>query len=477
MQVTELESQGLKKNFKIIVDASKINTQMENELRAAGESVKIPGFRPGFIPLKILQQRYGKAVQGDVLKQVINQATTEVLNEKKLRPALTPQVNIDDYKEGGDLAFTITFESFPELPEVDFSNVKLERRIYEISDADIDEALARIAERSPATNRLPEGSKAKTGNVVIIDFKGMINGVPFSGGTADNYKLELGSKQFIEGFEEQLVGAQEGDDRIVKVTFPEDYAGEEVAGKEASFAVKVKEVHEKEIPEINEDFARNRGFVDLRAFREAVRGQMIREYDQLVRNHLKKELFDVLEEKYDFPLPQSMVDMEFNSIWERLKQAQMQGDPSLSGKNDEELREEYMNISRRRVKLGLLLADVGNRNKIQISREELTRAIMQQASMYPGQEKKVMEFYRKNPERVDDLRGPILEEKAVDFVLSKVTFDDRKVTLKELAEEEEDSDSSEQKKEAKATKSAKKEKAAEEAPKKPAKKKAAGNKE
>lgn len=440
MQVKELESKGLKKSFKITVDAAQINEQFEKELKAAGERVKIPGFRPGFIPLKILQQRYGKSVQADVLKQVINQSTNDVIIHKQLRPALTPQINIDGYEEGGELTYTMSMESFPEVPEVDFSKITLDRNTFDIEESEIDEALDRLAERSPKLNKLKSGTKAANGNVVNIDFKGMINGVAFDGGTAEDFRLELGSKQFIEGFEDQLIGTKEGDDVIVKVTFPKDYPAENLAGKEASFAVKVKEVAAKEKAVIDDEFAKARGLADVRALREAIRNQLIREYDQVVRNQLKKELFDKLEDAYDFELPEGMVEIEFNTIWERLKQAKERGDPSVADIDEDEKKKEYQQIAQRRVKLGLLLAEIGTKHKIQISREELQRAVMQQAQMWPGQEKKVMDFYRSNPDRIDDLRGPILEEKAVDFILAKAKFNDQKITVAELlaAENEED---------------------------------------
>lgn len=456
MQVTELENSGLKKNYKVTVEAPEINAQMETELRAAGESIRIPGFRPGNIPMKILQQRFGKSVQGDVLKNVINKATTDLVNERNLRPALTPQINIEDYQDGGALIFTVNFETFPEAPEVDFSKITVNRSTFEIAESDIDEASDRIAERTPKLTAAKSGAKAEAGNVVTIDFKGMIDGVAFAGGTAEDFKLELGSGQFIEGFEDQLIGAKVGDDRIVKVTFPKDYPGKEVAGKEASFAVKVKALEIKEPSVIDEEFAKERGFETLEKLREAIKTQLVREYDSVVRNQLKKELFDQLEAQYDFELPQGMVDLEFNSIWERLKQAQAEGDESVAGKTEEQLKTEYQSIARRRVKLGLLLADIGNRNKIQISREELTRAMMQQASQYPGQEKKVMEFYRNNPDRVEELRGPILEEKSVDFILTKIKFNDKKVTLEELAGDDEDGAEGNNDKKKKSAKPAKK---------------------
>ncbi len=462
MNITELEANGLKRKYQVVVPAADIQEELEAELRAAGKHVKIPGFRPGFVPLKILQQRYGKSVESDVLKNVIQRTTNQVLNDKKLRPALTPQVNVESYQEGKELTFSMSMEIFPEVQEVAFEKITLPRNTFEVAESDIDEACARIAERSPSFAPAADGTEAALGNVLEIDFVGTIDGVAFDGGTAEKFRLELGSKQFIDTFEEQLVGIKAGESRDVVVTFPEQYHSASLAGKEASFAVKVNQVLVKEPAPVDEEFAKARGFADLRALREAVRSQLIREYDQIVRTQLKKILFDILEEKIDFDLPEAMVTMEFNNIWQRLKQAQEQGDETLSGKNDEELREEYMAIAERRVKLGLFLADVSNRNKLQVSREELGRAAMQQAGMFPGQEKKVMEFYKNNPDRLEDLRGPILEEKAVDFILGKVAYDDTPITIEALiksTEEDADADAAPAKKPVKSTKAKKTKKA------------------
>lgn len=438
MQVTELESKGLKKNFKIIVASDAIRAKTESELKEVGKTAKIAGFRSGQIPMKILQQRYGKAVQADVIKQVINGSVNDLVVNNKFRPTLSPQINIEEYNEGGELKFSVALELFPELPELVFDDIELERKTYEITDSDIDETAKRIASRSPQFVDLPKGAKAANGNIVKIDFKGTLDGVTFDGGTAEDFDLELGSKQFIEGFEEQLIGVKAGDKKTVKVTFPEKYHSAQLAGKEAEFEVTVKAVQEAKTPEIDEEFAKARGFADLSAFHEAVRGQMIKEYDQIVRNQLKKQLFDILEEKYTFELPETMVEMEFKTIWERVKQSKDEGDESLAGKSEEELTEEYKNVARRRVTLGILLAEVGTRNKIQISRDEISRAVMQQASQYPGQERQIFEFYQKNPNRLEDLRGPILEEKAVDLILNKVKFNDAKSTLPELTDTTED---------------------------------------
>lgn len=438
MQIKEIESAGLKRTYQVTVPASDIAEEMETELKNAGKHVKIPGFRPGFVPLKILKQRFGASVENDVLKNVIQRTTGQVITDKKLRPALTPNVNVESYAEGKDLSFTMAVETFPEVPDLDFAKLKLERATFEVTEKDIDEALSRIAERAPEFKDAPEGSKAKLGDAVDIDFKGMIDGVAFEGGTAQNFRLELGSKQFIDTFEEQLVGAKAGDEKLVKVNFPKEYHSAKLAGKPSEFEVKVNAVLNKETPKIDDEFAKARGLSSLETLKDAVKTQLQREYESVVRTRLKKQLFDVLEDKVDFDLPEGMLKMEFDSIWQRLKQAQAEGDETLAGKKDEELKEEYEAIAARRVKLGIFLAEISNRNKLQVSREELGRAAMQQASQFPGQEMRVMEFYKNNPDRLEDLRGPILEEKAVDFILTKVGYTDTPMSIDALNKAEDD---------------------------------------
>lgn len=449
MHVKEIESAGLKRKYHITVPAGTIAEQVEVELKEAGKTLKLPGFRPGFVPMKILQQRFGKSVEADVLKNVIQRSTGAMLNDKKLRPALTPEVAVESYEQGKDLAYTVSVETFPEVPEVAFDGITLTRQTFEIEAKEIDEALARIAERTPNFVPVKEGAKAANGNVVVIDFKGSIDGVLFDGGTAERFRLELGSGQFIDGFEAQLVGLKAGDEKVVKVSFPADYGSANLAGKPADFEVKIHEVLAKELPAIDDQFAQDRGLADLAALRDAVKVQLAKEYDQIVRTQLKKQLFDVLDEKVDFELPEGMVEMEFGNIWERLQQAKKEGDESLAGKTDEELKEEYRAISERRVKLGILLAEVGNKNSLTIGREEMNRAVMQQASMFPGQENMVFDFYKKNPDRLEDLRGPIMEEKAVDFILSKVAYKEEKVTIEQLVKASEEDDEGLEKKKSK----------------------------
>jgi len=432
MQVSEIENNGLKRNFKITLGADALEAQKQIELEKVGKTAKVAGFRPGKVPMKTLQQMYGRAVLSDVMDNAIKKSVSELIAERNFRPALTPQIKIEEYNEGGDLTFSVAVELFPDLPELDFASINIDRKTFEISEQDIDAAAKRIAERSPQFVDLPADTKAEMGNVVRIDFKGMLDGVAFDGGTSENFELNLGSKQFIEGFEEQLVGTKAGDKKIVKVTFPAKYPAAHLAGKEAEFEVVVHAVLKSETPEINEEFATSRGFENLGALREAIKKQMTREYDEVIRNQLKKQLFDTLEEKFKFELPESMVDMEFNTIWERVQQSKAEGDEELKDKSDADLTEEYKKLAKRRVALGILLAEVGTRAKIQISREELSRAVIMQANQYPQQARQIFDFYQKNPQRLEDLRGPILEEKAVDFILSQVKFNDTKVALDDL---------------------------------------------
>ena len=432
MQVTELEAQGLKKKFNIIIGADAIEAGKQLELEKIGKTAKIAGFRTGKVPMKTLQNMYGKAIIADVLDKAIKDSVNELATKNNFRAAAAPDIKLEEYNEGGDLVFSVGLELFPELPELNFEEISITRKVFDITEKDIDDAANRIAQRSPEFVELPAETAAENGNIVRIDFKGTLDCIEFAGGTSEDFELKLGSKQFIEGFEDQLIGAKAGENRIVKVTFPAKYPAANLAGKDAQFAVNVKAVLEAKTPEINEEFATARGFENLAALRDRIKEQMEREYGEIIRNHLKKQLFDALEENFIFDLPESMVDAEFKTIWERVQQAKAEGDEELKAKSEEELLAEYKKLANRRVKLGILLAEVGTREKIQISREEISQAVILQANQFPQQARQIFDFYQKNPQRLEDFRGPILEEKAVDLILSKVQFNDAKTTLEDL---------------------------------------------
>lgn len=436
MQVTAKAQSGLAHSFHVVVPASDVAAQLDTELKAIGKKAKMPGFRPGKVPLTVLRQKYSKEVMGEVLQNTVTKATKDVVESKKLRPALQPDVKIVSFDEGKDLAFDITVEVLPDVPAVDFAKITVDEYTFEVPESEVEQGLKRLAE-SRAHTHTHDGA-AEMGHVVKIDFLGKREGVPFKGGEGKGFQLELGAGQFIPGFEERLVGMKAGDERTIDVTFPAQYHSADLAGKPATFDVKVHEVMYLHTPDVTDKLAESLGFKDLDALKAAVRQQLEGEYKSAARAKAKKQLFDVLDEVVDFDIPPSMVKLESESIMKQVMDAKKAGDPELKGKSDEALKEEYEAVSERRVRLGILLSDIARKNNLQITREELSAAVMAQARNYPGQEDKVFEFYRKNPGEVEGLRGPILEEKAVDFILSSVTRKPKAVTIEALMKEDEE---------------------------------------
>lgn len=443
MQFTSVSKDGLNHKYSIVVTAGEIEQQVEQELASIGHKVKLPGFRPGKVPMNVLKQRYGKDVMGDVVNNAVNKATRDLFEQEKLRPAMQPDVKITSFEEDGDLVLDVEFEVLPEVGKIEFKDISIESLVADVDENEVKEGLERLAKASKHSHPAPAGTEAKLGDVVKIDFVGKRDGVAFSGGTAKGFQLELGSGQFIPGFEEQLVGVKAGDERSIKVAFPKDYHSKDLAGQDAEFDVTCHEVLTMHVPEVDEHLAEVVGFPSLEELTNAVRERIADEYKQMSRAKAKKSLFDVLDGKVKFESPKKMVELEFNSIWQQIEQAKKQGDESLKDKSEDELKKEYQAIAERRVKLGILLSDVARANNLSITKEELSAAVMQQARQYPGQEDKVFEFYRKNPQHVDELRGPILEEKAVDFILEQVTKTERKVSVDELMKTEDEAEAEE----------------------------------
>lgn len=440
MQIKEVENSGLKRAYTVLFKAADLDKQIEAELQEVGKKVKMPGFRPGKIPTHVLKQRYGKSVMGDVLQRCADTATRTILKEKKVTPSLAPDVKITEYEEGGDLSLSITLELMPEVPEISLDAVAVTRPTFEIDEEELSRALGVMAQRQRNLKEKPKTAKAATGDVVNIDFKGFIGDTAFEGGEAKNYHLELGSGQFIPGFEEQLVGTKSGDALDVNVSFPSDYHKPDLAGQPARFEVTVHGVKTPELPEINEAFADKLGFESLAGLTEVLKKQLESDYGTLVRNRMKKQLFDALETLCAFEIPEKMVQLEFDSIWQQHEQSLRYGEKAELP--EEEQKQEYRAIAERRVRLGIYLSDVAKQNNIQISREELAEAVQRQASMYPGQERKIFEFYRDHPEHVNELRGPILEEKAVDLLFTRIKITDQPSSIAELLNEEDGEESS-----------------------------------
>jgi trigger factor len=437
MHVTETLSDGLRRQFKVILPAATVDGHINAKLLEIGRTVKLPGFRPGKIPMTLLKQRYSGSVMGEVLETAIQESTGQTLTERGLRPAMQPKVEIISFAPGVDLEFTIDFETLPDVPEPDLSGLKLERMTVEVAEEAVEENVNKVLANRKVFVALETPRPAEMGDQVKLNFLGKIEGVPFDGGAADDFPLTLGSGQFIPGFEAQLVGASVGEERVVTVSFPEDYGSTELAGKEATFECKINEILGAQMPELTDEFVKTLGLDDVAAFRQAVRDQITREYQGAARQKLKRSLLDQLSERNDFGVPVGMVDAEFESIWKEVEETRARGviDPETADKTDEEVKSEFRTIADRRVRLGLLLSDIGRRNNIQVTEDEVRRAVFDQARRYPGKEKDVIDFYRNTQGAIDSLRAPIFEEKVVDFVLEMATVTDKPVTAEELLAE------------------------------------------
>ncbi len=439
MQVTETLNQGLKRGFTVVVPADELETKRTARLTELGRGMNLKGFRPGKVPMAIVKQRYGTAVTGEVLEQTVNDATRDLMTERGLRQATQPKVELLRGAEpgaAGDLEFTLELELLPEIVQPDLSQLSLTRLKAEPDPDTVDKALADIAKRQRSFETIDEVRGAAQGEVLSVDFVGSIGGVPFDGGTASDVNVELGGQGFIPGFAEQLEGLVPGEERTIEVTFPADYQAAELAGKAASFVVTAKALKRPVEPAIDDDLAKQIGFEGLEQVREALAGQVRQEYDQLSRMRIKRELLDQLAGQTAFDAPEGMVEAEFASIWSRVEQDLKAGklDEEDRDKDEDTLRADYRRIAERRVKLGLLLAEIGRANGVTVSNDEMVRAMRAEASRYPGQEAQVIEFFRKNPQAAETLRGPIFENKVVDYVLELATVEDRVVTPEELAE-------------------------------------------
>ena len=439
MQVTETLNQGLKRGFTVVVPADELETKRAARLSELGRGMNLKGFRPGKVPMAIVKQRYGTAVTGEVLEQTVNDATRDLMSERGLRQATQPKVELLRGAEpggAGDLEFTLELELLPEIAQPDLSQLSLTRLKAEPDPDTVNKALADIARRQRSFETIDEVRGAAQGEVLTVDFVGSTDGVPFQGGTANDVNVELGGQGFIPGFAEQLEGLQPGETRTIEVTFPADYQATELAGKEASFVVTAKALKRPVEPEINDDLAKQIGFEGLEQVREALAGQVRQEYDQLSRMRIKRELLDQLAGQTTFDAPEGMVETEFAAIWSRVEQDLKAGklDEEDKDKDEDTLRADYRRIAERRVKLGLLLAEIGRTNGVTVSNDEMVRAMRAEASRYPGQEAQVIEFFRKNPQAAETLRGPIFENKVVDYVLELAQVEDKVVTPEELAE-------------------------------------------
>lgn len=426
MRVTKKKVEKLKHEFNVVIPAKDVKEKVESRLNQLGKSAKIPGFRPGKIPMDILRKNYGQSVMGEVLEQMVEQSSKETFKEQKIRPALQPKIQVVQFEEGKDFEFNMTVEAYPEVPAVKFADIKLERQKAEAGDKEIKEALERLCAQVKNWEKVERA--AKKGDAVKIDFVGTLDGVPFDGGTGKDTQLELGSGTFLVDFEEGVVGAKAGETRNVPVSFPKNYHSANLAGKTASFAITVNGVLEAKAEIPGDDFAKRLGLDSIDKLREELAKQLNREYDTATRTLLKRDLFDVLEESYNFDVPEEMVDLELNAINHQMDHSHHDHKPGEKCEANPLLRP----MAVRRVKLGILLSDIGAKEKIEVSQQDITQAVLAEARNYPGQERKVFEYYKSQPERLADFHGPILEEKVVDFLIGKAATTEKKISIESL---------------------------------------------
>jgi trigger factor len=441
MQVTETNVDGLKREIKVTLGANELSDRCDKRLDELKDQVQLKGFRKGKVPKVHLKKMFGRRVMAEVLQEAVEESSRKALDERNERPASQPTIDlpqdeseIEGVMEGSnDLAYSMKYEIVPSIELVDFATLNIEKLVADVDPAAVDEAVADLAKRNVAYEAV-EGRNATEGDKVKIDFVGKIDGEAFEGGTADDVDLVIGQGGFIPGFEEGITGAKAGEQKLVEVNFPDDYPVDTLKGKAATFDVTIKEVAEPKQPEIDDEFAKSLGTESLENLRELISAQIGREYEQVSRMKMKRKLLDLLDENHAFELPSSLVDTEFNQIWEQVTGEMEQAGKSFedAGKTEEGAREEYRKIAERRVRLGLVLGEIGEKGQIEVTQEELREAMVQQARQYPGQERQVFEYFEKTPGAVGQLRAPIFEEKVVDHILDKANVSEKKVTKDEL---------------------------------------------
>ncbi|WP_295317376.1 trigger factor [Roseobacter sp.] len=432
MQVTETLNDGLKRGYAITVTASELEAKVNEKLAEAQPEVEMKGFRKGKVPMALLKKQFGQKVMGEAMQESIDGAMNEHFEASGDRPAMQPEVKMtnEDWKEGDDVEVSMSYEALPEIPELDFSKIKLEKMVARAGDEAIDEALANLAETAQDFKARKKGAKAKDGDQVVMDFVGRVDGEAFDGGAAEDYPLTLGSNSFIPGFEEQLVGVKAGEEKAVTVSFPEDYQAENLKGKEAVFDCTIKEVKEPVAAEINDELATKFGAEDLAALKAQIAERLEAEYAGAARAVMKRSLLDELDKMVDFDLPPSLVEAEAGQIAHQLWHEE---NPEVEGHDhpDIEATDEHKKLATRRVRLGLLLADIGQKAEVQVTDAEMTQAIMNQARQYPGQERQFFEFVQQNQQMQQQMRAPIFEDKVVDHV-----FENAKVSEKEVSKDD-----------------------------------------
>ena len=448
MQVTETLSEGLKREFRVVVPANDLDSKVNARLDELKGTVRINGFRPGKVPAAHLKRMYGRSVMAETIEAAVRDANAKIVADNNLRLAMEPQVKlpteeaaINAVVEGkADLDYSVAMEILPKIELAPFNDIALEKLTSDVTEAEIDEAIMRIAEQNRPYLPKAEGAAAENGDKVTVSFTGTIDGAPFEGGTGQDIPVVIGSNTFIPGFEGQLIGIKVGETRTVKATFPPNYLKADVAGKEASFEVKATAIDAAGSVTADDEFAKQLGLESIAKLRDAVKERIAQEHAQASRARVKRKLLDTLDERHQFDLPPTLVDQEFDNVWQTVENDLKEQGRTLAdeGTTEEKAKADYRKIAERRVRLGLVIAEIGDKNSIKVTDDEVTRAVVERARQFPGQEQKVWELYRNNPQALASLRAPIYEEKVVDFLLELAKVTEKKVTREELYKVDDD---------------------------------------
>lgn len=449
MQVTETLSDGLKREYSVTIPVAELATKVDARLAELKDKVKLNGFRPGKVPVAHIKKLYGRSAMAEVIEATVRDTNNKIVTDNNFKLAADPKVTLPTEEAeveklingGSDLSYTVGIEIVPEIKLANFKDIKLSRLTADVAESDIDEGLARIVDQNKPYAPKAEGAKAETGDRVKIAFVGTIGGVPFDGGTGEDIDVQIGSNTFIPGFEEQLIGIVAGENRTVKATFPTAYANAELAGKEAEFAVTAKSIEAPGSLTADDEFAKTLGLDSLAKLRDAVKDRLTRDQQAASRQKLKRALLDELDKLHTFEPPPTMVEDEFNRVWASVTEELKSENKTFADENttEDKAREEYRTIAARRVRLGLVLAEIGEKNTITVTDEELSRAIAERARQFAGQEQRVWDYFRQNPQAVAGVRAPIFEEKVVDFLVELATVTDKKVSKEELFKPEDES--------------------------------------
>jgi trigger factor len=442
MQITETLSEGLKRQYKVVVPATDLARRLEDEMVSLQKRANIPGFRPGKVPQQHLKRLYGKSAMADVLQNAVNEVNQKIVADNQLKLAFEPAVNFPQEQEKieavmeakSDLEYTVALEVLPKIEIADHSDISLEKQVVEVPAADVDAEITRMAEPSRPFTDKGANAKAEAGDRVTVDFVGRIGGTEFEGGKGEDIQVVLGSNTFIPGFEDQLSGIKPGDKKLVKVTFPTNYQAPALAGQDAEFDVTAKAVEAPGEMKIDDELAKMYGMESLDKLKDAVKDSIGRSYAQASRQKMKRKLLDALDAKYGFDLPPTLIDQEFNAIWNNVTAEMKAASKSFEdeGTSEEAARADYLKIAQRRVRLGLVLAEVGEQAKVQVTDDEVAQGLVQRARQFPGQEKAVWDYYKKNPQALAEVRAPIFEEKVVDHLLTQVKLVEKTVTAEAL---------------------------------------------